>query len=604
MKVTVSILFLIVLHLNLFGIEIDETTTNFNILSNSYIFIDDKSSLTKEEVLEQKFTKNTHKTLGLGIVPDKTLWIRFTLKNTTNNSIEKTLEYANPETEDLYFYDADTIVKDGMFHMHDDRSSINPTFKISLDAYEERVFYIQAHCKISTLIAKLTLWNKDDFIKYDYVHKTYLFVFFAIIFVLLIYNFMLLVFTKDIVYFYYISYLGAVIIFQSIYLGFSQLYFFSNEITIFVTKATIAYISLLVIPIILFTVEFLNTKKFTKIDRILKIYLYILPFIALLSFDNFLFDLNIMIIFIPLGFVMIYSGFHALSHGQKQAKYYIVGWSFVIVSLLFSVIKSMGGYDITEHFLYINELAFVLEALLFSIALAHRIDILSQAKNEADKKLIIYHKEEQLRLQTVVHEKIEALTLALEEKDILYRELNHRVKNNIQMVLSLIRLQISSTGSKEAGDELTVTKNRISSIANLYEILYFKKESKKFDTLIYFENIIKNIRESFLRDIEIKYKVDYNIKVESLIYCGLILNELVTNSFKYAKCTEVTIYIYTEDEYIYMIVKDDGDGFDKKKVSSLGLTIIETLVKKQLHGELEIYSKAGTMATIKWRENE
>ncbi len=604
MKVTLSIFFIIILNLSLYGIDIDESSSNIDVLSNSYIFMDENSTLVKEEVLNKNFLLNTQQILGLGIVPSKTLWIKFTLKNSTNKPINKILEYENPETEDLYIYYDDKMIKDGMFYISNTRTSINPNFKISLKAYEEKTFYISAHCKISTLIAKLTLWNENDFIKHDYEHKTYIFVFFGIIFMLLLYNSMLLLFTKDIAYLYYILYLLAIIFFESVYLGVAQLYFFSNEMSIFVTKATIGYISLLVAPIILFTREFLNTKTFKKIDIILKAYLYSLPILTLLSYDNFLFDLNIMIIFLPLGFIMIFTGFYTWYKGLKQAKYYVIGWSFVIISLLSSVLKSLGGYDITQHFIYTNELAFILEALLFSIALAHRINILAEEKNKSDEKLILFQQEEKYRLESTVEAKTKDLKLALEEKNILYKELNHRVKNNIQMVLSLIRLQISKTGSKKVKEELTITKNRINSIANLYEVLYLKKSTKKFDTQVYFENIINSMQENITHNIKIEYKIEYNVNAHNLIYCGLILNELVTNSFKYAHCSEVTIYIYKEDTYIYMIVKDDGDGFKEDKKSSLGFNIIETLVKKQLHGTLEIYSKVGTMITIKWKEDE
>ncbi len=604
MKVTLTLFIIVFLSFNLFAVEIDESSSGLDLLSKASIFIDKESALTKDEVLKQKFHPNAEKTLGLGIVPDKTLWIQFTLKNTTAKKIEKVLEYDNPETEDLYLFYDEKVIEDGMFHISEDRESINPSFKISLNAYEEKTFYIKAHCKISTLIAKLTLWNEHDFLKHDYEHKTYLVAFFTAIFILLLYNLVLLLFTKDIVYFYYVLYLSAVIIFESIYLGVAQLYFFSNAVSIFVTQATIGYIVLLVTPIVLFTKEFLNTRKFKKIDTFFRVYLYAMPVIALLSFDNFLFDLNIMIIFVPLGLVMIYAGIYALLNGAKQAKYYILGWSFVVLSLLLSVIKSMGGYDITEHFIYINELAFVLEALIFSIALAYRIKILSEEKNQADKRLIAFQKEEHTRLETLVDERTKELSSSLEEKNILYRELNHRIKNNIQMVLSLIKLQISNTSSKKIKEALTVTKNRINSVASLYEVLYLKKNTKQFDTQIYFKNIIQNMRENFSQEINIEYKIDYNVNSNDLIYCGIILNELATNSFKYANCKELAIYIYEENEYIYMIVKDDGVGFQKDKVSSLGLTIIETLVTKQLHGEIDIYSKAGTMTTIKWKENE
>ena len=604
MKVALTIFFIVILNFNLFAIEIDESSSNLNILSKSSIFIDETDSLLKEQVSNETFSKNTKDVLGLGFVPHKALWIRFSLKNSSEKPISKILEYANPTTEDLYFYDGENIIVDGMWHINADRESLHPSFKIYLHPYEEKTFYIKAHSNISTLIANLTLWEPNEFLKYDYGKKTYLFIFFAIISTLLLYNFMLLIFTKDKAYLYYVLYLGSIIFFQLNYLGISQLYLFSNEISIFVAKASMIYISFLILSIILFTREFLYTPQFTRLDRILVAYLYITPVVGLLSYNNFLFNLNIVTLFIPAGILIIYIGFYALAKGVKQARFYVIGWSFVLLSLIFMNLKTVGIFDMSIYFAYINEVAFVLEALLFSIALAHRINILSKEKNEAQRRLRAFEIEEKHRLEALVDERTKDLSFALEEKDILYKELNHRVKNNIQMVLSLIRLQISKTGSKKVKDELTITKDRINSVANLYEVLYFKKSTHKFDTQVYFENIINNMQENITHNITIEYKIDYNVNAHNLIYCGLILNELVTNSFKYAHCSEVTIYIYKEDDYIYMIVKDDGDGFTKDKKPSLGFNIIETLVKKQLHGELDIYSKVGTMTTIKWRENE
>ena len=604
MKVTLPIFIMLLLSFNLFAIELDEKSSALDILSASFIYVDETNSLTKNEVTTKKFTASKSDALNFGILPDSSVWVRFTLKNITDKELNKVLEYRNPETEDLYFYYDEKSIKDGMFHHLEDRRSLNPSFEIRLKPYEEKTFYIQAHCKISTLIVQLRVWNELDFIRDDYQHKTYIFMFFTIIATLLIYNLMLFIFTRQLAFLYYILYLLAVLFFESIYLGVAQLYFFSNAVSVFVTKGTIAYITILVIPMILFTREFLNLKKFKKLDILIKAHLYILPVVAILSFDNFLFDLNIMLIFFPLALLMIYAGFNAYMHKQKEAMYYLFGWSFLIISLLLSVLKSLGGYDVTLHFAYLNELAFSLEALLFSIALAYRINILAEEKNRSDERLIMFQQEEQHRLESVVTTRTKDLSLALAEKNILYRELNHRVKNNIQMVLSLIRLQISKTSAKKVKEELTITKNRINSIANLYEVLYLKKSTKKFDTQIYFENIINSMQENITHNINIEYKIDYNVNAHNLIYCGLILNELVTNSFKYAHCNEITIYIYKEDEYINMIVKDDGDGFKKDKKSSLGFNIIETLVKKQLHGTLDIYSTAGTMVTIKWREDE
>jgi len=602
MKVAVKILFIILLGVYAKAIDIDEKSTDFNTLSHSFIFLDKTNTLLKEEVLEKGFIKNSEEVLGLGIVPNTALWIRFTLKNTTDKELHKILEYDNPETEDLTFYYNGKIIEDGMFHHSTFRKTVNPILNITLSPFEEKTIYIKAHCKISTLIAKVTLWNELDFIDREYRHKTYIFIFFAIILTLLLYNFMLLIFTKDVVYLYYVLYLASVVFFEAIYLGFMQLYFFSNEISIFVTKGTIGYISILLIPIILFTMEFLQTQKFPKLHLILKLYLYSLPILTLLSFDNFLFNLNIMIIFFPLALVLLYTGIYALSKGVKQARYYLAGWSFLILSLNISVYESMGGDISFIHFEYMNELAFVVEAFIFSIALAYRINILSEQKIDSDRKLIKFQQEEQELLESLVNLKTKDLRDSLDEKEVLYKELNHRVKNNLQMILSLIKLQINQTYVQSTKEELNITKDRINSIANLYEILHLRGDSDNFNTLSYFRNIVQNIEEQFEKDIDIIYLIKHDISVEDSIYCGLILNELITNSFKYAfkKSGTIKIETYTIHDNVYMIVEDDGTGFTQKENSSLGLTIVTTLIERQLHGEFVINSQEGTKTTIIW----
>ena len=250
-------------------------------------------------------------------------------------------------------------------------------------------------------------------------------------------------------------------------------------------------------------------------------------------------------------------------------------------------------------------MAFILEALLFSMALAHRINILSEEKSKLDKKLIYFQKEEQERLKTLVNQKTKDLTFALEEKNILYQELNHRVKNNLQMILSLIRLQISKTKSTDTKNELNITKNRINSISHLYEILYLQDNTSQIKTLKYFENIIENIRQNFNKEIQIVYKIEYNLDRDNLVYNGLILNELVTNSFKYAfkNKGQIEISLYKKEKIIYMIIQDDGVGFEQSYNNSLGLIIVKTLVQKQLYGKIEIDSSSGTKTTISWKDD-
>ena len=594
----------------LWGIDIDENTSGMDMLSQSYIYIDKKHTTKTRDILDNEFKRSYKNIVGLGFVDMYSLWVKFRLKNTTDKTLTKIIEYDNQETEDIYFYNGLSTTLDGMIHMHKSRYSINPIFKVILKPHETRTYYIKAHSRIATLITKLVIWNEHDFKFHDQKHKLYLFIFFSIIITLLLYNFMIYVFTNDKAYMYYVIYLFGVVIFQAMYLGIAQLYFFSNFVTVEITKATFGYITILVVPIILFTREFLNTHNFPRIDGILKAYLYILPVLVLLSYDNILFNLNIIIVFLPLGFTVVWSGFYALYQGEKQARFYIAGWTFVVISLMLSVLKSMGFIEISSNFKYLNEVAFVLEGFFFSIALAHRINILSDEKDAIHQKLARFQRQEQERLKELVDAKTLELQESINEKDLLYKELNHRVKNNLQMILALIKLQISKTKVSHTKGELEVTKHRINSISTLYEKLNINSAEHNLSTLEYTQSIVQSFSPNFSKDIDVIYDIQYNLNVDSLVHFGLIINELVTNAMKYAfkestqSDKQIRISLKKYDNIIVLAIEDNGVGYQEKRKGSLGLEIVNTLVTKQLLGNINIQSHNGTKITIEWEDDD
>lgn len=605
-------LFLLLLSVStLWSIDIDESTSGIDILSKSYIYVDKKHTTKTRDILDNEFKRSYKNIAGLGFVDMYSLWVKFRLKNTTDKTLIKIIEYDNQGTEDIYFYNGLSTTLDGMFHMHKSRYSLNPIFKVTLKTHEEKTYYIKAHSRISTLITKIVVWNEHDFKFNDQKHKLYLFIFFSIIITLFLYNFMIYVFTNDKAYMYYVIYLFGIVIFQAIYLGVAQFYFFSNLMTVEITKATFGYISILVVPIILFTREFLNTHNFPRIDGILKAYLYILPILVLLTYDNIVFNLNIIVVFIPLGITIILSGFYALYKGEKQARFYIAGWTFVVISLLLSVLKSIGLIDISSDFKYLNEFAFVLEGFFFSIALAHRINILSDEKDAVNQKLARFQRVEQERLKELVDEKTLKLQQSINEKDLLYKELNHRVKNNLQMILALIKLQISKTTQSATKGELEVTKHRINSISALYEKLNINNAEHNLSTFEYTQSIIQSFSPNFSKNISISYDIEYDLNVDSLVHYGLIINELVTNAMKYAFKKSppniknlINISVKKNDKIISLIIKDNGVGYRDKREGSLGLEIVNTLVTKQLFGTINIQSENGTKITIEWEEDE
>ena len=585
------------------AIEIDEKSSNISILGNSSIYLDKKSDFNFEEIQEKNFTQNSKPKLDFGLTSDTTLWIRFVLHNKSSKSIKKIVVYQSTEMEEICFYDLNQEIKRGLYHIPKENKTIHPHFDIQLKPYEERVFYIKAHSKMRALSAKISLWNREAFIKEDYSLKMVLLLFFGVILTLFIYNFMLWRFTKDKVYLFYIFYLLGILSFEANYYGLYALYIFPLEIVVILEKGIISILAIMAIFFILFAQEFLQLKQFKRLHSILTLYLYLIPITAILAYDNQILNTNILLLYVSVAPLLIYSGIYALRNGIKEAHYYLIGWSPVIISIIVVVLQFVAIFDIKNIIPYILEFAFISESLIFSIALAHKIEITKEEKVVVDKKLTLFQNEEKKRLQKLVAEKTKALSISLKEKEILYKELNHRIKNNLMMILSLLKLQIRRTTNSETKASLKITKNRIESISSLYEILLLKNESINADTHIYLQGICNNIAMGSIRKIKINYDIQLNLETDSLIYIGLIVNELITNSFKYAfddDNGEIMIKIEKKENSTSVSIADNGKGFKEKRKNSLGLTIVEILVEGQLQGVLKIDATEGTKVLIEW----
>ena len=263
------------------------------------------------------------------------------------------------------------------------------------------------------------------------------------------------------------------------------------------------------------------------------------------------------------------------------------------------------GVDLSSY--YLVEISFVLEALVFSIALANRIKRLQEERNKIQTKLIEEQKDNEVKLNTLVAKKTNNLEIALQEKEVLLRELNHRVKNNMQTIISLIRLQNDEIEDAKINMLLSTIQNRISAMSHLHELLYRKDTITFVDAYEYFERIVFEIQQSFEHDIEVEYDTNCTLSAESAIYCGLIINELLTNSFKHAfdknESGFIKIDFFKNDNEYLLIYSDNGKGYDQNiKKESLGLILIETLTKKQLKAQLDINSSKGVKVGIKWKE--
>ena len=215
-----------------------------------------------------------------------------------------------------------------------------------------------------------------------------------------------------------------------------------------------------------------------------------------------------------------------------------------------------------------------------------------------------------MALQKVRDEK--EIKNSLAEKEVLLREIHHRVKNNMQIISSLLNLQIQYEDLDETVGVLKESQGRVKSMAIIHEKLYqssnftninFKEYIEKliFD-IFYSYGITTNTIESVL-DIE-----DIHLNIDTAIPLGLIINELITNSVKYAfPKSEGTIIIKLKSlpEQMELIIADDGMGISKdidlENSKTLGLKLVNTLVD-QLEGKLKLNRDNGTEFKITFKE--
>ncbi len=197
---------------------------------------------------------------------------------------------------------------------------------------------------------------------------------------------------------------------------------------------------------------------------------------------------------------------------------------------------------------------------------------------------------------------------ALSEKEILVAEIHHRVKNNLAIITSLLNLQISSVNSKEAKDILLESKNRVKSMALIHDRLYRSDNMGDVDFEKYTTELIDEIQYSYptSNSIEVNTHIsNVKLNVNTAIPCGLILNELLTNCYKYAfegrEEGKIDIHFKSYDNRLHLMVKDNGIGLKKdyKESDSLGMVVIQSL-SEQLDGEYQFIVNDGTCFDLKF----
>jgi PAS domain S-box-containing protein len=211
----------------------------------------------------------------------------------------------------------------------------------------------------------------------------------------------------------------------------------------------------------------------------------------------------------------------------------------------------------------------------------------------------------------------EALQRALDEREVLLREVHHRVKNNLASIVSLIELQQQGVTDPSALDLLRQLGQRVRATALVHEMLYRAERLDRIDFHRYLQALGYSLQDAFSPDGAIRLQTqapDVWIELDQAMACGLLVNELVTNAFKYAfphgqprpgnqRC-EIQVSAMQEGADYTLTIADNGvglpDGLDWRQAKGLGLVLVRMLGQHQLRGRIDVNRIAGTVFTLRF----
>lgn len=217
---------------------------------------------------------------------------------------------------------------------------------------------------------------------------------------------------------------------------------------------------------------------------------------------------------------------------------------------------------------------------------------------------LILHNIQRKKTSKTLKDKNSQISLALHDREILLKEIHHRVKNNLQVISSLLNLQAGSLSDEVAIDAVKDGQHRVKSMALIHQKLYQDDDLRGVEVHDYVKNLTSELMNTFgINADDLKVEIDIQqlkLDIDTLIPLGLIINELITNSLKYAFSKSeqglLKIEMMEQNEKLAVIISDNGVGMNEEALTtanSFGWKMIRSLARK-LKAEINITNRAGT----------
>lgn len=551
-------------------------------------------------------------------ITKSTYWAKLIVKNTTPFTDDFILKFEKITADKLSFYykiegssEFKKIkIKKGK-KKYDHRLFL---VDISIPKQKSAVIYIQFKTNWGTTFP-VVFGAKEKVFQEDFDEELFKGIYIGIMFIMVFYNIFIYFSIKDKSYLYYVFYIFLFLYLQLNDLGYTYKYLFYNHPIGYDLGIKIIP-SLTGIAVILFIRSFLKTNKNIPIlDKGLNYIIVI--FILLLGFafnnqNNGLFFTLLNLLTLSFALYLLAIGIVLSIKKVFLAKYFLLAWSIFLVSIILvnlSNLDLLPYFEITDHSL---EIGSVIEIFLLSLALAQRINALRKESESSQNRALKLAEEKKniIENQNQVLEKLvqnrtselefqnKIISAKNEEKSIMMREIHHRVKNNLQMINSMVRLQTRYHHKDNTIDSLKEIENRILTMALLHEKMYQSENLVSINIKDYITEVLIDLLKIDKSEKNINHTIkapEINLKNETVLYIGLLINELITNSLKHSFNNREDGWLYIDlvqkEENNYVInVSNNGEKIDIEKYNSsntMGHRLINNFIK-QLNGNLNI----------------
>mgnify|MGYP006277319035 CR=1 FL=1 len=421
--------------------------------------------------------------------------------------------------------------------------------------------------------------------------------FLGIFLFLTLFNLILYLVTKWMVYLKYAAYIFSVVLYLCYYFGFWFDLF--PHMYPSVSEVSIAY-GLIFALYFIFVLDLGNYKEsspraayFLRVGIIYQ--LIQVPFELLmhsLGYDFILSDFYKYAFLVFELLLILLIVYYIIRTRDFRGRIVIIGSSFLIVAAV------LVQFDLPVERAYVLETGVLAELMAFSVGLGYITRRLFE-ENKKNQELYIeelkknekYKEETAKKLERLVERRTSELQQEKRlvekknaENEALVHEIHHRVKNNLQMISSILGMQSRRISDSIASEILSNTKSRISSIGAIHEYLYSHGSLEKINLEDYIRQLFKIIFETINSDKEVNPEFlveDIDLTIDSVLQIGLITTELLTNSIKHAKrdgFLKITFILKKDKEKILLTLKDNGKANDTDVTYGFGYTLISTLI--------------------------